>query len=240
MKKSVLIPITVGLAIAFAMAQDQGEGPRRMPGEGIAGKVTAISKDSVTITPMRGGDPVTIKVGDDTRVMKERQPAKLSDIKVGDTVMARGQLAGNVLQAQMLGVVSPEMLQRLQQGGMGFAMGNGAGGGQFKPEDWGKTFIAGRIKAINETTLTITRAEDSQSLNIEVDEDTSFKKGRESITLADIKADDFVFGPGELKNGVFVAKELRVGGGRMFMVQPGSAPDANKAESEKPAIPPKN
>ena len=44
-----------------------------------------------------------------------------------------------------------------------------------------------------------------------MDESTSFKKGGESIILADIKVGDFVRGPGELKDNVFFAKELVVG-----------------------------
>jgi hypothetical protein len=66
------------------------------------------------------------------------------------------------------------------------------------------------VKAINETKLTIARP-DGQTQEIEVDENTSFKRGSESITLPDIKVGDFVRGPGELKNNVFVPKELAVG-----------------------------
>jgi hypothetical protein len=244
MKKSALMVLVLGFAFALAAAQDQGQGPGSMrgPGDGVAGKVTAVGKDSITITPIRGGDAIVVKVGDNTRISKERQPVKLSDITVGDTVFARGSLDGNTMQAGGVRVVNPEMAQRMGQGGgMGFGTGNGQGGGrgQFNPADWGKTFIAGRIKSINETTLTISRPDNQeQTLNVQVDENTSFKKGREDITLTDIKADDFVFGQGEVKNGVFMVKELHVGGGRMG--PPGAAPDASKAESEKPAPPPKN
>lgn len=265
MKNSLLLLAIVGLSLWSPLAQAQGQERGRVPGEMVVGKVTAVAADSVTVAPAKGGDPVTIKVSDDTRIMKERQPVKMNEIKVGDTVMARGQLAGSTLQARMLGVINPEMAERMQQGGFGrgFGGGNGPGPGQFKPEDWGKTFIAGRVKAINETTLTITSPDNQKSLNIEVDENTSFKRGRESITLADIKADDFVSGAGEIKNGVFVSKELRVGGGRRAMGdqpgagQPGSAGPAGSiapgnstaqpsssgqpgAADSKPAAPPKN
>ena len=114
------------------------------------------------------------------------------------------------VEAGMVGVVPPEMAQRFQQGGMG---GMGAGR-QINPEDMGKKFIAGEVKAINETKLTVARP-DGQTQDIEVDENTSFKKGGESITLADIKVGDFVAGPGELKDNIFVAKELRAGRPRM-------------------------
>lgn len=239
MKKFFLLLGIASLWITTASAQTQEQGMPRPAGEGVIGKVTAVGKDSIAVAPTKGGDAIVIKVGDNTRIFKDRQPIKLSEIKVDDMVFARGQLSGNTLQAVMLGVMNPEMVQRMQQGGPGFGFGSGAAAGKFNPEDWGKTFIAGRVKAINETTLTVARPDNQQTLNIEVDENTSFKKGRESITLADIKADDFVFGQGEIKNGVFVARELRVGGGRMFMIQSGDSPEQKKPDTDKPA-PPKN
>lgn len=246
MKPLVWLWMVLSLAAVPVFAQGQGRGPGQMrPGDNVAGKVTAVTADSVTIAPMNGGDPVTVKTGENTRIMKQREPIKLSDIKVNDTVVARGQLSGNSMDAFMVAVVNPEMLQRLQQGG-GFGMGAGAGGGagrgQFKPEDWGKTFVAGQITKINETTLTISRPDNQQTINVEVDENTSFRRGPESITLVDIKPNDFVFGPGEVKNGVFVAKELRVGGGQMFRNGPpdGTPPDQKKPATDPPVTAPKN
>ena len=109
-------------------------------------------------------------------------------------------------EGKSLAVVNPEMAQR-------FAAGNTGGGGRmtgFKPEDMGKKIIVGEVKAINETKLTIARM-DGQMQEIEVDENTSFKKDGYSITLPDIKVGDFVRGRGELKGTMFVPKELSVG-----------------------------
>src|SRR5712691_801577 len=210
MKKSLCLSILLVVCAVPALSQ-RPEGPEKRfpPGETVIGKVTAITKDSLTIAPLAGGSPVNVNVGENTRVMKERQPATLADIKVDDTVFARGQLKGGTLEAAILGVVTPEMAQRIQQG-----LGGG-GSAQFKREDLGKKFIAGEVKAINETKLTIARP-DGQTQDIQVDENTSFKKAGESITLADIKAGDFVRGPGELKDSVFFAKELVVGRPRMM------------------------
>lgn len=230
MKKSLLLCLVVGLSLIAAVAQDQEQGPRRMGGgPGVVGKVTAVNNDSVTVTPANGGAAVTVKVSDNTRIFKDRQAVKLSDIKVDDTVFVRGQLNGNNIDAVMLVVADQEMIQRMQQGGM-----------QFNREDLGKKFIAGQVKAINETKLTITRP-DNQDQDIEVDENTSFKRGIESITLADIKVGDFVRGQGALKDGVFVPKELIVGRPRtFFMRQEGDGEGQPKADSAKPATPPKN
>ena len=77
-------------------------------------------------------------------------------------------------------------------------------------------FIIGQVKAINETKLTIARP-DGQTQDIEVDENTSFKKDNQSITLPDIKVGDFVHGQGALKGDTFIPKELIVGGGQRRM-----------------------
>jgi hypothetical protein len=223
----ILIQLLV-LTAASAITQ---KGPGMVPGENVAGKVTAIAKGSITVSPLAGGDPVTLKVSDGTRIMKDRQQAGVSDIKVGDTVFARGPLTGQTMEAGFVAVVDPSMVQqRMQQGPMS----------QFKPEDMGKKFIAGEVKAINETRLTIARP-DNQTQEIEVDENTSFKKGKESVTLADITVGEFVRGAGEIKNGVFVPKELIVGRPRMQMMigGPGGKPgDQKPPETQKPATDP--
>ncbi|HST00008.1 MAG TPA: hypothetical protein VLK33_23390, partial [Terriglobales bacterium] len=74
----------------------------------------------------------------------------------------------------------------------------------------GKNFIMGEIKSINGTQIEIARP-DGQTQTIAVDENTSFHKNRESVTLADFKAGDRVFGRGEVKNDVFVAATLNEG-----------------------------
>jgi hypothetical protein len=195
------------------------------PGDNVIGKVTSVSKDTLVVSPMMGGDPVTIKVGDNTRVMKDRQAAKVEDIKVNDVVFARGELKNGTMQAGIVGVVNPDLMQRAQQ----------AGGQQFNREDMGKKFIAGEVKAINETKLTIARV-DGQTQDIEVDENTSFKKDSVSITLPDIKVGDFVRGSGELTNNIFVPKELVVGRQQTrFVFGGGPPPEQKKPDTATPS-----
>ena len=82
MRKKLLVAALLGGSFLAAPAQTQERGGMNMPpGENVVGKVTAVSKDSLTIMPLMGGEPVTVKVSDSTRVMKERQPIKLEDIK---------------------------------------------------------------------------------------------------------------------------------------------------------------
>jgi len=214
-------------------ARPRERGGMNLPGENVVGKVTSISKDSLMVAPLMGGDPVTIKIGENTRVMKDRQPVKLDEIKVDEIVFARGELKNNTMQAGVVGVVNGDMIQRRQPGD----------GQQFNREDMGKKFIIGEVKAIHETKLTIARP-DGQTQDIEVDENTSFKKDNVSITLPDIKIGDFVRGRGELTNNIFVPQELIVGRQQQRFVfggPGGPAPEQKKPDTAPPssATPPK-
>src|SRR5262249_19627710 len=148
-----------------------------------------INGNSITIKT-RNGKTETVNVTDQTKVRKEGQEAKLTDLKVGDGIMVRGQQGSD-------GTWTAEAVHSGMPGGMR---------AEFR-EGMGKKFIMGEIKSINGTQLEISRP-DGVNQTISVDENTSFKKDKESITLADLKPGDHVFGRGELKNDVFVAAEL--------------------------------
>ena len=241
MRRIVCAMAMMVLIFMQSPAQAQERGGRNMPpGDNVFGKVTAVSKDSLTVSRQQGGEAITVKVSDATRVSKSRQPIKLEEIKVDDTVFARGELKSGVMQATAVAVVDPEMAQRFA-GGTG---GTGANGGRGRmmaglgPEDMGKKFIIGEVKLINETKLTIARS-DGQTQEIEVDENTSFKKDNQSITLPDIKVGDFVRGRGELKGNTFVPKELVVGGQPRMMSAPSGQPqEQKKPDSAPPAVAP--
>ncbi len=104
-----------------------------------------------------------------------------------------------------------------------------------KPEDNGKSYILGEVTKIDGTKLTIKKPDNTEQV-IEVDDDTSFRSGRESVTLAEVKIGDFVRGQGALKNGVFVPKELNAGrarGARQGAAPPDGAPQ-NQNQAHRP------
>lgn len=194
-----------------------GEGRMQMRGPGTGGTITAMEGQTITLKTMNGG-PATVKITDQTRFSKARQEAKLADFKVGDTILVRGEETGaNTYTAQRV-IAAP------------------AGGGnmmQMMAEGMGKQFIAGKVEKIEELKLTIARI-DGQTQVIEVDENTSFKKQGESITLADIKVGDTVMGRGALKNGVFVPATLGVGmPGQMRIMGPGGEAPPQKQPDQK-------
>lgn len=189
---------------------------------GVGGAIQSINGDTIILTT-REGATATVKVSPDTRIMKEGQPAKLSDFKVGDRVLVRGESTGdNTWKAEMLG--TPRM------GGQG-----GPGGGMNMErlrEGLGKEFIAGEIKSIDGTKITV-HGPDGKDYVAEVDENTSFRKGRESITFPDIKVGDRVMGRGKVNaQGVFVPEVLNVGGFGGGM--------RDGTQQQQPPAPPKN
>lgn len=212
MKSVIRITLMCLLSLAVA-AQDNtsqpapppgGPGQGRMGGmrgrmgHGVMGEITAVNADGFTLKTMQG-NAATVKVSSDTKFMRDQQPIKMSDLKVGDTIGVSGTPDAN----------DPTTWNA------NFIVDRTAQAKEFK-ENLGKTFIVGEVKSIDGTKLTVQRP-DGQTQTIEADENTSFKKGRESVTLADIKVGDHVMGRGAVKDGVFVPSELRVGGPGMGM-----------------------
>jgi hypothetical protein len=208
-------------------------------GQPVQGTVTAATADKVTIQT-DAGDSYTVTVTADTRVVKDRQPIKIGDVKVGDGAMAMGTVdaSAKTVQAMMLMDVDAAVMKKAK-------------------DDLGKTYITGKITAIDADNLKLTvMRTDNVSQVIVVDEGMSFQKGArgitvpsafgmggggmgggrgmggggngggaaaapapESITLADVKVGDTVVATGGLKSGVFVPVKMGVsepgaGGGR--------------------------
>ena len=196
---------------------ERGNEPRRRPD--VVGKITAVNGQTFTITSSEGKN-VTVTATDSTRLMKDRQPAKIGDFKVGDMAMVRGHSTGtDTWEAEFIGSRTGGM-----EGGPG---AGGMGSGGFS-DALGKKFIAGEIKSIDGTHLSIASM-DGQTQTIAVDENTSFKKQGESITLADFKVGDRVFGPGELKDGTFTASRLMLGDPHRMH----GDPEGNKGPDQK-------
>jgi hypothetical protein len=156
---------------------------------GIGGTITAIEGQTITLRTFRG-TMATVKTSDSTAFRHGGQAVKLSQLKIGNSIFVAGDEKDGIWIAKAI---------RLQPDAAAFR------------QELGKRFIAGEVKKIDETKLTILRP-DGESQVIEVDEGTSFRnQKRESITLADIKTGDHIFGRGEVKNDVFVPQVLNVG-----------------------------
>ena len=186
------------------------EGQRRFMG--VGGTITEIKGSTVKLKTMNG-DEATVKVTEKTEIRKEQKPAQLSDFKPGEVMIVAGERAAD----------GSWTAQRIFDRSGVMAM---------MSEGLGKQFIAGKVKEINGTSITMERV-DQQVQTIEVDDNTSFRRRGESITLADIKPGDGVAGRGQLnKDGVFVPTVLNVGD---FPTQMRQGPASQQPQQPPPA-----
>src|SRR5437762_5529489 len=185
-----------------APAQEQGapravgqwQIPNDGPGRTLLGKITTINEGSLELAKP-DGTTATVKLTDKTEYRKDRQSAKLADFKVGDLVFVRGEENGDhSVTAQLIGGRSG--------GGAGGSRGFGGTGFEL-----GKDFVVGEVKSVDAPKLTVLRP-DNVTQTLELNEDTSLRKGRESITMADIQPGDHVMVRGAVENNVFVPKNL--------------------------------
>jgi len=170
----------------------------------VAGEVTAVAGANITIKTEAGGT-MQVVTTDNTRVMKGNgggasgEPSaaavKVSDLKAGDGLTAMGNLdaPNKTLHAALVIAVEAAQIKAAKA-------------------NWGKTYIAGKVTAIDldNARMTVQRPDGSTQLTIGFDETTSFKRGRANVNLE-------MFG-GEGGGGF--------GGGGGRGRRPGGAPEA--------------
>lgn len=146
--------------------QDDAAGPAMAIGSGrmVRGTVSAVSQGHLAIKT-ETGDVFQVAFSANTRLMKGREPIKLDGIHVGDGIGAMGELdqPGKTVHALFVTVVDQEQIRKAR-------------------ESLGKTWIAGTVTAMDEVKLTILRG-DKVTQVIQVDEDTSFKRGGRGLQM---------------------------------------------------------
>ncbi len=193
-----------------ASAQDDTTGwPGFNTDNTIRGTVTAEAPNTFTI---RTDEGVVYKVlySVNSRFMANRGPAKSTDIHTGDMLIATGNLdnKAKTIGAAVLIGVGAEEVKKAREG-------------------LGKTWTAGRITAItmsDSPRITLARL-DGVNQTIEVDENTSFKRRKESITLADIKTGEGLHADGRLNGKTFLAATVVVFTPGEHPGMPGTGPE---------------
>jgi hypothetical protein len=161
----LLLVVAVLALPATVLAQDEQDGPRQggvafAGGQMVRGTVTATSADHLTVKT-EAGEVYQVALSANTRLSKDRQPVKMADIKVGDAVGAMGVLDAptKTVHAVFVGVIDAEQMKKAR-------------------ENMGKTYITGKVTAIDMDALKLTvMRPDGVSQVIGVDEQTSFKRG---------------------------------------------------------------
>jgi Domain of unknown function (DUF5666) len=166
---------------------------RRIP---LFGKITAIHDTSLEVANPNG-ESVVVKLTPKTEFRKDRQPVKRSDFKVGDLIVVRGdENADHSWTAQIIAA-------------RGMNGPGGRGGFEQQAGTLGKDYVAGEVKSIDPPKIEVLRS-DNVTQTIELNEESSLRKGRESVTMADIQAGDHLFARGALQNNIFVPKMVMI------------------------------
>lgn len=206
---------------------------------GNAGKITQIDGDSFTLqTTDFNGNTSTVKVSTDSKTkFRDTVKGAVTDLKVGQTIIANGTTADGVLTAERIsqademrrlrsstngsgadgprqfsGAQAPPMIQNGQT-----PSGNVSAGGP--PADG--SFAAGKITKIDGDTITISD-NDGTSKTIKATSSTTVMVTK-TIKLSNLKVGDDVRVGGETKNGVLPADTVTRGevGGAFFRAGPG-------------------
>lgn len=229
------------LAATSALAQEAappGAGQMQRPedarGKFVGGKITAIKDGALELTRMDGAS-VTVKLTDKTEYRKDRQTAKLADFKVGDMVFIRTESEGD---QNLTAVV---VAGRTGGGPGGRGMGGPGGGMMMGGGELGKDFVFGEVKSVDAPKITVLRP-DNVTQTLELNEETSLRKGRESVTMADIQVGDHVFVRGAVQNNSFVPKMVMVIGPEQWkrMQEMGMGPGPTKTQGDKKPDPPQH
>jgi|SRR5215469_830222 len=192
------------------MGRGMGSGMR------IGGTVTEVASDHYTIKNEQG-ETWTVHYSANTRVMKQPprpqgdnstadgqgqfrmgppEQIKASDIKVGDVIAAGGEVdeANKSVGAMFVMQLDPETAKRMRE----------------MQANFGKTWLMGRVTAVNETTVTLHSGIDNADHSFTADENTTFRRRRDPITLGDIQVGDNVRVEGAMKDGKFIATSVGV------------------------------
>ena len=211
-----------------------GMGPGMGFARGLLGTVTEAAADHYSIKT-DAGVIYTVHFSVNTRIF--RQPAqgpgpagqrgdsqrtppqslKPTDIKVGDPIIAIGEVDASAKSVGAVSIlqVDPERARQMRE----------------MQANYGKTWIMGKVTAIDGVKVTLFGAIDNASHTFVADENTTFRKRREPITLADIQLGDTMRAEGALKDGTFVAATVTVMG-----APPGGTPSIPR-ETQPPAPP---
>ena len=188
-----------------------------MMGRGVIGTVTEITPEHFTVKT-ENGELYTIHYSVNTRIMKGNgggfrrgqggsddgefqpppapTPIKASDIKVGDAIGATGEMDANAKSVGAIVIVQidPERAKEMRE----------------MQANYGKTWLMGKVVSINEVKVTLQGGPDNATHTFVADENTTFRKRRDPITLGDIQIGDMIRTEGSVKNGAFLATSVAV------------------------------
>jgi hypothetical protein len=179
-------------------------------GRGLMGTVTEAAADHYTIKT-DAGETYTVHFSANTRILKQSvrqrgqgqgeerganapQALKSSDIKVGDMIAANGEVDATAksVGAVFIVQIDPERAKQMRE----------------MEANYGKTWLMGKVTAVDGVKITLEGSVDKAAHTIAADENTTFRKRRDPITLADVQVGDTVRVDGAVKDGTFLATSV--------------------------------
>jgi hypothetical protein len=192
-------------------------------GQRLFGTVTEVAADHYTVKT-DAGEIYTVHFSANTRILKQEartdraggrragaeggtppQPLKPTDIKVGDAVAAVGEVDATAKSVGAVAIlqVDPERARQMHE----------------MQANFGKTWLMGEVKAVDGVRVTLMSSIDHAAHTFVADENTTFRKHREPITLAYLQVGDMVRVEGAVKDGTFLATSVNA-----MSMPPGGTP----------------
>lgn len=201
-----------------------GSGYGMGQGRGVMGTVTEVAADHYAIKT-DAGESYVVHFSVNTRMVKQSgqgrgqgrgrgeggagggegggggnppEVIKATDIKVGDAIAAMGEIdtTAKSVGAVMIALLDPERAKQMRE----------------MQANYGKTWLMGKITAVDGVKVTLMGAVDNTTRSFVADENTTFRKRREPITLADLAVGDSVRVEGAVKDGAFLATTVNAMG----------------------------
>lgn len=223
-------------------------------GRGLSGTVTEAAADHYTVKTF-SGETYTVHFSGDTRMMKQGasmrggpggqgdeaglgegqdqsrgqgrgygrgyggnppETIKAADIKVGDAISLMGDVdvTARTVSARAIMLLSPERAKQIEE----------------MEANYGKTWLMGKVTAIDGVKVTLTGTMDNAAHSFVADENTTFRRRRDPITLADIQVGDVVRADGAVKDGIFTATSV----GDMGSMRGGQPRPPGNGQSSEP------
>jgi hypothetical protein len=186
------------LSVAMLRAQDDGDqGWAQFSRENtlratVVSAAPAGKNEGSFAVKTDSGQPWKVLYGVNTRLMKGREQVRANEIQAGDMIFAAGNVDAKkkTVGAAILIDIPAEEVRKAREG-------------------LGKTWAAGKITAITGTRIQVHRL-DGVDQSIAVDENTSFREKRDSVTLADLRPGEGFRAEGHVLNGTFTATTFTV------------------------------
>ena len=162
--------------------------------QAIRGNVLKVAAGTYFVkTPQ--GTVYKVATSVNTHFVRGEQAASAAAIHAGDLVLAGGEMdeKQHTLGAIFLAAVDARQLEEFDR----------------RRAEFGKTWLAGTIVSIRGTQLVVKRPDDVTT-TVTVDENTSFRRRHESITLGDIRVGDGLTARGAMDKGAFAGTLLTV------------------------------